>query len=32
MELAMQFISNGKTVRNVTVQELKEYNFQSLAT
>ena len=32
MELAMQIISNDKTVRNDTVQDLKEYNSQSLAT
>ena len=28
----MQIISNDKTVRNDTVQDLKEYNSQSLAT
>ena len=32
LELAMQITSNDKTVRNNTVQELKEFNFQSLAT
>ena len=32
MELAMQFISNDKTVTNDTVQDLKEFNSQSLAT
>ena len=32
MELAMQTISNDKTVRNDTVQDLKEFNSQSLAT
>ena len=32
MELAMQVISNDKTVRNDTVQDLKEFNSQSLAT
>ena len=32
MELAMQIISNVKTVRNGTVQDLKEFNSQSLAT
>ena len=32
MELAMQFISNDKTVRNVTIQDLKEFNQQSLTT
>ena len=32
MELAMQIISNDKTVRNDTVQDLKEFNSQSLAT
>ena len=30
MELAMQIISNDKTVRNDTVQDLKQFNFQSL--
>ena len=32
MELAMQIISHDKTVRNDTVQDLKEFNSQSLAT
>ena len=32
MELAMQIISNDKTVRNDTVNDLKEFNNQSLAT
>ena len=32
MELTMQIISNDKTVRNDTVQDLKEFNSQSLAT
>ena len=32
MELAMQIISNDETVRNETVQDLKEFNSQSLAT
>ena len=32
MELAMQIISNDKTVRNDIIQDLKEFNFQSLAT
>ena len=32
MELAMQFISNDKTVRNDTIQDLKEFNQQSLTT
>ena len=32
MELAMQIISNDKTVRNDTVQDLREFNSQSLAT
>ena len=32
MELAMQIISNDKTVRNNTVNDLKEFNNQSLAT
>ena len=32
MELAMQFISNDNTVRNDTIQDLKEFNQQSLTT
>ena len=32
MELAMQLISNDKTVRNDTIEDLKEYNSQSLST
>ena len=32
MELAMQFISNDKTVGNDTVQDLKEFNSESVAT
>ena len=32
MELAMQTISNGQTVRSNTVQDLKRFNSQSLAT
>ena len=32
MELAMQPISNDKTVRNDTIQDLKEFNQQSLST
>ena len=32
MVLAMQFISNDKTVRNDTIQDLKEFNQQSLTT
>ena len=32
MELAMQIISNDKTVRNDFVQDLKEFTSQSLAT
>ena len=32
MELAMQIISNNETVRNDTIQDLKEYNSQSLTT
>ena len=32
MELAIQFISNDKTVRNDTIQDLKEFNSQSLTT
>ena len=30
MELAMQIISNDKTVRNDTIQDLQEFNQQSL--
>ena len=32
MELAMQIISNDKTVRKDTIQDLKEFNSQSLTT
>ena len=32
MELAMQFFSNDKTVRNDTTQDLNDFNSQSLAT
>ena len=32
MELAMQIISNDKTVRNDTIEDLKEFNSQSLST
>ena len=32
MELAMQNISNDKTVRNHTIQDLNEFNQQSLNT
>ena len=32
MELAIQLISNDKSVRNDTVQDLKEFNQQSLTT
>ena len=32
MELAMQIVSNDKTVRNDTIQDLKEFNQQSLTT
>ena len=32
MELAMEIISNDKTVRNDTIQELKEFNQQYLTT
>ena len=32
MELAMQIISNDKTVRNDTIENLKEFNSQSLTT
>ena len=31
MDLAVQIIANDKTVRNDTVENLKEYNNQSLA-
>ena len=32
MEVAMQIISNDKTVRNDTIEELKDFNSQSLST
>ena len=32
MELAMQIISNDKRVRNETIQDLREFNSQSLST
>ena len=32
MELAMQLISNDNTVRNDTIQDLREFNRQSLTT
>ena len=32
MELAMHFICNDKNVRSNTVQDLKEFNLQSLTT
>ena len=32
MELAMQIISNDKTVRNDTIQDLKEFNSQSFSS
>ena len=32
MELTMQIISKYKKVRNDTIQDLKEFNSQSLAT
>ena len=32
MELAMQIISNDKTVRNDTIEDLKDSNSQSLST
>ena len=32
MELAKQIISNDQTVKNNTIQDLKEFNSQSLAT
>ena len=32
MELAVQLNSNDKTVRNVTIQDLKDFNQQALTT
>ena len=32
MELAIQIISNDKTVRNDTIQDIKNFNSQSLTT
>ena len=32
MELALQIISNDRTVRKDTIQDLKEFNHQSLTT
>ena len=32
MELAMQIVSNDKTVGNDTMQDLKKFNTQSLST
>ena len=32
MELAMQLISSDQTVRNNTIQDLKDFNQQSLST
>ena len=32
MDLAIQIISNDKTVRSNTIQDLKDFNSQSLAT
>ena len=32
MELAMQISSNDKKIRNDTIQDLKEFNQQPLAT
>ena len=32
MEVAMQYISNDKTVRGITIKKLKHFNSQSLAT
>ena len=32
MELAMQIVSNDKAVRNDTIQDMKEFNQQSLTT
>ena len=32
MELAMQIISTDQTVRNNTIEDLKDFNSQSLST
>ena len=32
MELALQLVSNDKTIRSDTVQDLKEFNQQSFTT
>ena len=32
MELALQLISNDKTVNSYTIQDLKDFNSQSVAT
>ena len=32
MELAMQIISSDQTVRNDTIQDLKDFNQQTLST
>ena len=32
MELAMQLISSDQTVRNDTIEDLKDFNRQSLST
>ena len=32
MELAIQLISSDQTVRNITIQDLKDFNQQSLST
>ena len=32
MDLAMQIISSDKTVRNDTIEDLKEFNSRSLTT
>ena len=32
MELAMQIISTDQTVKNDTIEDLKEFNSQSLST
>ena len=32
MELTMHLLSNGKTIRNITVRDLKYFTSQSLAT
>ena len=32
LELTIQIVSNGKTVRSKTLQDIKDFNSQSLAT